>query len=289
MKRLFGTPGLARRVALALCVCLAVIALVLLGSQVPNADWFGQYDAAARGILRGRSPYEQAAFSNPPWTALVLVPFVILPPNMARGLVLASTVAAWLYIGWRLRAPRLAMLALLLSPTAIDALLAANVDAFAMLGAFLPAAGGVFLLMMKPQVGLGAVLYELHGAWQRGKIWQLVRTFGPIVLALAISLIFFRDWLVRMTELIHNGWNRSLFPYMLPLGIGALWLGIRRRNVMFALAASPFLSPYLTFPSYIVVQMGLLHEDVEHVMRRDLLQALICAGLWVLVLHFKVS
>jgi hypothetical protein len=114
-----------------------------------------------------------------------------------------------------------------------------------------------------------------------------VRTFFPVTIAYLVSAVLFPVFVERMLDQpATNPWNRSLFPYMLPLSLFFLWLAIRRRNVYFALAATPFLTPHLTFFSYLAVQIALLHEDMEMVIRRDLLQMILTVFLWVIVLIF---
>jgi hypothetical protein len=268
-------------------VIVAAVA-IWLASFVPNADWYGTYDAAGRGIFDGRSPYEQPLFVNPPWAVLVLLPFVVFPPALARGLILVCSLAALIYVAWRFRAPKLAMIALMLSPTAIGSLLAANLDAVVLLGVFLPPVWGLLLLMIKPQIGVGVAVYYLIVAWRESKVAGILRTFTPVVLAYIIGGILFPIWIDRMIHKPSNVWNRSLFPYGIPLGIFFLWLSVRTRNAFFALVSSPFFSPYLTFYTYLVVQIGLLHEDVEKVIRRDVLQFILCVFLWVIMLVFKL-
>lgn len=173
----------ARKILLCVALILAGLVSVWLASFVPNADWYGTYDAAARGIFYGRSPYEQPLFVNPPWAVLILLPFVILPPALARGLILVASLAAWIYIAWRLRAPKVAVIAMLLSPTAIGSLLAANLDAFVVLGIYLPPMWGLLMLMIKPQIGVGVAAYYLTEAWRRGNILGVLRTFAPFIIA----------------------------------------------------------------------------------------------------------
>lgn len=279
---------LLSKLPLAFGILLLVAFSVWLASFVPNADWFSQFDPTARGVLQGRSPYDQPVFSNPPWASLLLVPFVLLPPDLARGLVLVCTVASWVFVGWRLHAPKFAMIALLLSPTAIAALLAANLDAFVILGVLLPPAWGLLLLMIKPQIGVGPAAYYLVEAWRNSRAKGVLRTFMPVVAAFLLSAILFPGWMGRFLDKPANVWNRSLFPYGIPLGALFLWLSVRSRNVFWAIASTPFLTPYLTFPTYLVVQIGLLHEDVEKYVRRDLLQIGLCVVLWVLMLVFRL-
>jgi len=267
---------------------LGVIVAVWMASYVPNADWFATFYPAARGIFQGRLPYEQHFILTPPWAILVLVPFVVFPANIARGLVLVASLGVLIYTGWRLRAPKFAMIALLISPTAIGSLLAGNLDAFVLSGIFLPPLWGLFFLMIKPQVGIGVALYYLTQTWQSNKWIGILRTFSPVLLAYLISGFLFPVWIDRMINKPSDVWNRSIFPYGIPVGLIFLWLAIKRRNAFFALASAPFFSPYLTFYTYLMVQVGLLHEDVEKVIRRDVLQIILCIFLWTIMLLFRL-
>jgi len=269
---------------------LFLVVAVWLASYLPTADWYNTYDPAARGIFSGRSPYEQPLYLNPPWAVLVLLPFVMFPPALARGLVLVASVVALIYAAWRLRANMLAIIALLLSPTAVGSLLAGNLDAFVQLGMFLPPAWGLLALMIKPQIGVGVAAYYLVEAWRgnKDKVKALLRTFAPVAIAYLVAALIFPVWIERMVNKPANIWNRSLFPYGIPIGLFFLYLAIRRKNAFFAMAATPFFAPYLTFYTYIVVQLALLHEDVEKVIRRDVLQIILCIFLWIIMLVFKL-
>src|SRR5512135_1813354 len=182
--------------ALAVCAVLAV----WIASHVPDADWSGDYYASGRGIFQGHSPYDQAMFRNPPWAVLILVPFVVFPFSVARGLVLVVSVVSLIYIGWRLRAPKLAFIAMLLSPTAVGAMLAANLDAFVIPGIFLPAAWGLLVLMIKPQVSAGLAIYYVVESWRDCKWLGVLRTFAPLAIASALGALLFPIWIERMTS-----------------------------------------------------------------------------------------
>ena len=280
--------GSPKRTLVAVGLLALVLLAVWLARGVPNADWSGTYEGVGRRLLHGQSPYDEPLFVNPPWAALLVLPFAVLPSEVGRGLLLVASVASLTYTAWRLHAPRLAVVALLLSPTAIGSLLAANLDAFVILGLFLPPASGLLLLMIKPQIGLGPAIYQLIEAWRKGRLFGTVRAFWPIAIAYTISALLFPVWLDRMFHKPANVWNRSLFPYGIPVGMFLLWLSVRTRNVFWALASSPFLAPYVTFPTYLVVQVGLLHEGVEKYVRRDLLQIVLCGLLWAVMLIFRL-
>lgn len=261
---------------------------VWLASHVPTADWYATYDPAVRGIFKGQSPYEQPLYVNPPWAVVLLAPLALFPPYLARGLILVASALAIFYTSWRLRAPRLAVIALFLSPTALGSLLAGNLDALVQLGLFLPPAWGLLILMIKPQIGFGVALYYLTEAWRNNKFVGILRMFAPLIIACTMAAIVFPVWVERIIGKPANVWNRSLFPYGLPIGIFFMYLAITRRNVFFSLAAAPFFAPYLTFYTYLMVQIALLHGDVEKVIRRDVLQIIMCVFLWVIMLVFRL-
>ncbi len=277
-----------KRSLLAIGFAVGILAAVWMASLVPNADWSGTFEPAGRYVLQGHSPYEQPLYLNPPWAILLVLPFLLFPPAIARGLLLVCSLAALIYIAWRLHSPRLAVVALLLSPTAIGALLAGTLDLLILLGIFLTPAWGLLVLMIKPQIGLGVALYDLIEAWRSNRALGILRTFAPVVIAYLVCAVLFPVWVDRIIHKPENVWNRTLFPYSIPLGIFFLWLAVRRRNVYFALAGTPFLSPYLTFYTYLIVQIGLLHEQVEKVVRRDVLQILLCLFLWTIMLIFRL-
>jgi hypothetical protein len=157
-----------------------------------------------------------------------------------------------------------------------------------MLGILLPPTWGLFVLVIKPQVGFGVILYHLYQTWKNESFWKVVRVFAPVTIAYFISVMFFPVWIDRMLENPSSSWNRSLFPYAIPVGLFLMWLALRRKNPYFALAASAFLTPYLTFYSYTAVQIALLHEDVEKVIPRNVLHIGLTIFLWVITLAFHL-
>jgi len=288
MKREASRQGKAKKVLGAAALAALAAIAVWIASFVPNADWYGTFHAAGRGLFRGESPYEQPLFVNPPWAAALLVPFVLFPPAIARGLVLVTSVAGLIYFAWRMHAPKFAVVAFLLSPTVIAVMLAANLDAYASLGMFLPPAGGLFLLLIKPQIGLGPAAFFALDAWRTRGIGGVLRVFLPVSAAALGSALLFPVWVERILHMPAGIWNRSMFPFGIPIGLAVLWFAVRRRNAFLALAASPFLTPYISFPTYAIVQLGLMHPDVERVVRRDILQVTLAVILWVLMLALRL-
>jgi hypothetical protein len=268
---------------------------VWLASLLPSADWLSIYDATTRHMLNGGNPYDKlyddcdyCVFVNPPWTLIILIPFTLLPPDLSRGLIFVVSIISIIYYGWRIRASAISIGILIISPTVIGMLLAGNLDALIFSAIFLPPAWALLILMIKPQIGLGvAIFYAVINLKER-KWVALIRTFTPIIIAYLLSFLLFPDWLRTLLEMPENPWNRSVFPYGILFGIAFLGFGIFRGNPFFAMAASPFLSPYLTFYSYSVVQFGLLTQEVEKVISRNLLQIFMAIILWFIMLYFRL-
>jgi hypothetical protein len=285
---MFSIRSVDRRIFLIPALIILIGVAVYFAALLPTADWYGIFYPAARGVFSGHSPYEETGYIIAPWGVVPLFPFVLFPPVVAHGLFFVASALILFYVMWRLKAPPLAAAAFLLSPTAIGALLVGNLDPLTISGMLLPPVWGLFVLMIKPQIGTGVAIYYLVDAWRTSRFWGAVRTLAPVAIALLLGGLLFPVWIDRIIHNPQNPWNRSFFPYTVPLGLFFLWLSIRMRNPYFALAATPFLAPYHSLYTYIAVQVGLLHKDVEKVIRRDILQIILTVFFWVITLVFHL-
>lgn len=267
---------------------ISIFLAVYLASFLPTADWQTFY-LAARSVLGGHSPYEQPLFMLPPWGILPLLPMALLPFSLSKGLMFVVSLLILVYIMWRLQMPLLGVVAFLLSPTVIGGLLVNNVDPMVAAGMLFPPAWGLFFLLAKPQIGLGVALFSLVEAWQKQGLGGVLKTFAPLGAVYLLSALLFPVWIERMLFKAADPWNRSIFPYAIPLGIFLMWLAFRRHNPWYALAAAPFFAPYHTFFTYMVVQIGLMHPDVEHFIRRDVVQISLCVFFWAIMLTFHLG
>ena len=263
---------------------------VYYASFLPDADWRHKFYPLIRGFFRGESPYWSPAFQYPPWIVLPLFPFVIFPTDISRGLIFVSSILFVGFFAYKEKNNPLTIIALLISPTVIGSLIAGNIDAILISAIFLPPVWALFFLMIKPQIGLGVALYYFVEIWKSKNILKGVQVFTPLVAGYAATILIFPEFLTRFlnTTSAFSIWNRSIFPYGIPIGLFLLWFSVYRKNIFYALAAAPFLSPYLTFYSYLVVQVGLSNQDVENFIRRDILQVIFTIFLWVIMLVYKL-
>lgn len=265
------------------------MAAVYLASFLPDADWHATYYPIGRSILTGAPLYENESFRYPPWTALILVPFAILPFNLSRGLAFVLSLLSIGFVSYRLGNNPRTTIFFLLSPTVIGSIIAANIESLLYPAIFLPPTWSLFGLLIKPQIGIGVALYIFITSLIERDIKKLIIALAPVTIGYLISIVVFPLFINRFLNSSNSFevWNRSIFPYGIPFGLMFLWLAIRKKNMYYALAASPFFSPYLNFYSYMAVQIGLLNEDVENYVRRDILHAGLAVFLWVVMLIVK--
>lgn len=285
--------NLTKRQSAGIWIVLTVLfcASVYYASFLPDADWRNKFYPLIRDCFRGVSPYWNPAFQYPPWVVLPLFPFVIFPINISRGLLFVSSILFVGFFAYKTKNKFLTILAVLISSTVVGSIIAGNIDALLILAMFLPPAWMLFFLMIKPQIGVGVALYFLYDVWKSKNLLKGIQIFAPVVAGYIITIIIFPDFLTRIinTTSVFSIWNRSIFPYGVPIGIFLLWFSIYRKNVFYALAAGPFLSPYTTFFSYLMVQVGLLNQDVENFIRRDVLQVILAIFFWIIMLVYNLG
>lgn len=185
-------------------VCIAV--------PLPDADWYGTYYPTIRNVLAGKSPYDVAGFHNPPWMLLLMLPFGLFPLEEGRALFFIASVLVFVFILWKTESGLLATIAIFLSPTLLGGLLASNPDIFVLSGVLISPVWGLFVLLIKPQLGLGLVFYYAYVFWKKGSLKDILRVFAPITLGYLLSFLIFP---VLVDKLLHKAsidpWNRSLF------------------------------------------------------------------------------
>jgi len=237
-------------------------------------DWHETFYPALNNVLSGQNPYDVPTFRNAPWTVLLLAPFALLPEDAGGVLYFLASLAGYAWVAYRLKARPVAFVAFLFSPPVIYGLRMLNVDILVLIGFVLPAPIGLFFVLIKPQMGIAMVFYWLAESWRDGGVKSVVKTFSPVGISLILSFVIFGNWIVgRQSDLLGSFWNASLWPWALPIGLVLVALSIRDRRSDFGMAASPFLSPYLAYHSWVSVLAGLLKYDFQ------LVVAVI--GMWV--------
>jgi hypothetical protein len=123
-------------------------------------------------------------------------------------------------------------------------------------------------------MGYAVVLFWLVVAWKNGGIREVVKVFAPVTIAVLLSFVMFGNWQAgRGSDLPVSFWNASLWPWSIPIGLVFLMLSLRDRRKEWAISASPFLSPYLAYHSWVSAILGFIQRDFEFVT--------IVVGMWL--------
>ena len=269
-------PGLQIALLLVLFVTLSVVAGIYLPTGI---DWHYTYRPAAILVLAGQSPFTVPIhpFFAAPWVVIPLIPFALMPENIGRGFLFVLGLCVFAYTAWKLGARPMAMAAFLLSPPVWHCLLNSNVEWLPLLGYVLPPQLGLFLIVIKPQIGLGAGIYWLIESWRKGGIKQVVRVFAPVSLVLLLSFAMYGLWPLRFNSILGlaQDFNQSLWPLSIPVGLALLVYAIRKRTIYPAMAASPCLSPYVLLHAWV--------GALAAVIRDTPLTVAAVIGLWIVM------
>lgn len=232
--------------------------------DIIGIDWKETFYPAARALLEGKNPYTVPTFRNVPWTVLLLLPFAVFSERVGGILFFIASAGIYAWTAYRLQASRIALIAFLLSPPVVYGLRMLNVDIFILLGFTLPASVGLFFVLIKPQMGAVMAVFWLFRTWRQGGIKQTLQTFAPVTLTFLLSFAVFGNWLQgRQADLLDSFWNASLWPWAIPIGVVLTALSLRDLREDFAIAASPFLSPYLAYHSWAAALTSLMRRDFE--------------------------
>jgi hypothetical protein len=264
-------------------IIIFLILMIIIARFLPGGiDWHLTFRPAALAMISGRSPYEdisvKAPYAGAPWGLLPLIPLALLPEVIGRGLLFGISSIAFAFAAIRLGAKTPALVAFLLSPPVLHSLLNANLDWIPLLGFALPPQIGLFLLAVKPQMGSVVALFWLFEAWREGKWRKVFHVFAPISITFLVSFIIFGFWPLNMltAERYTQWWNASLWPTSIPVGLALAIASIRLRQVKYAMAASPSLSPHVLFHSWSSALIAIVASNAETI------AAVI--GLWILVI-----
>jgi hypothetical protein len=151
-----------------------------------------------------------------------------------------------------------------------------NIDWLAVLGFALPPWLGLFFLIIKPQVGLAAIFFLLISTWRERGFMKMATTFTPFGIAVILSVAVFGPWFLSITKEINLAGNSSLWPFSIPIGLTFLVASIRKNEIRYSLAASPFLSPYVIMHSWVGVFLALAPLPYE--------TAAAVLGMWIVVI-----
>jgi hypothetical protein len=179
----------------------------------------------------------------------------------------------------KLGARPLALAAFLVSYPVVFGIIYGQIDGLISLGYILPPTLGLFLVLAKPQSGLGLAIFWLIDAWYLGRWRKVLSTFLPVTVAFGLSYFLFGNWFSTMSYPASQSWNTSLWPQSIPIGSVLLVSALQQRKPGLAIASSPFLSPYVAAHSWAATLIGL--------MPNSLLTIIASIGTWLVWLFRK--
>jgi hypothetical protein len=124
----------------------------------------------------------------------------------------------------------------------------------------------LFFVLIKPQMGMALIPYWMFETWRQGGWRLLLQAFAPAALATILSFIVIGSSIGRSNDLLQSEWNAGFWPWGFPIGFALTVLSIRNNRKDQAMAASPFLSPYLAYHSWVSVLAGLIKHEFELVL-----------------------
>lgn len=210
---------------------ILILAISILAglALTPQAD-FGIFWNAGLAARLGQNPYSIPGFFSPLHVLIYFIPLSFLPEPIVYHLNATLTIFILLIsLGkrWALA---------LLSPSLWAVAWFGNVDWLPVLALIVPATWIAPLALAKPQIGwLEALLSR--------RVLPLLFMAGIFIVSFALGM----NW----STVQGSSWNISLWPWGIPIGLFLARVAILKRQPDLALAATPFLSPYLSPLSYI--------------------------------------
>ncbi len=226
-----------------------------LFALLPAPDWRDAFYPAGRALLSLRNPYDLHTVYNPPYIFPPLALLALPGSFLGKWLLSALSLAAVLYTCHSLKADWLTALFYLLSAPVWSNLMYGNLEALLLLALFLPPAGSLVAASVKPQTGIGLMLYPAYFAWREQRFW---RTLAPLILLGLLSLWAIPAMLAGARFTLGARWNMSIFPFGLPFAVLLIYLALRHRRPSLAMAVGPFLSPYvniMTWAGFLIAVM----------------------------------
>jgi hypothetical protein len=182
-----------------------------------------------------------------PWATLVLMPLRLFNARGATAIINGVSILLLALVIKRFKGNVLFTIPIVISPFGAALLENGQTDALILASLLLPA-GLDLLLFWKPQVCA-------HAFWVRFRVHPKTYIVSAVLLVL-VSFFIWGFWPREVFQfaqenLIKGWWNRALWPYAIPFGLGLVYLSIRNNDEGYGVMASPLLFPYVNIQSYI--------------------------------------
>lgn len=223
-------------------VLIGLFVIGMMQRDLNSVDLRILYESG-QAAFEGVNPYRHFPLYLPAWSLLLFSLLSLLPFNLVHAVWTLCTLAAWVLMLHKLEVPVIDSALFLLNPFFIFGISLGNFDWLVLLGLFIPAKYGIWLLFLKPQIILGVLFLWVK---QRGVKYTIETCATPILIMLAC----FALGLYRTPDLTEMTWNQSLGIWGVPIGLSMIYLAFKKRDNIMALGASPFFSPYVGIQSW---------------------------------------
>lgn len=250
---------------LGISIALFIIAVTFLPYQ--GIDLFVLY-SAGKAVLNNVNPYTiDLKFYTPFWSLFLLAPLSLLPLRVVHILWTIGALIIWNAVFKKLKIPARNAIVYMFNPFFVVGLILGSYDWLSLVGMLLPMSSGIWFLALKPQVTLGAMMW-----WANEKgLAQTIKVY--IIPFLILVASFFLGW-YRQVDLSEMTWNNSLGLLGFPVGVFLLFRSYVGRDYLLAIAATPFLSPYVAIQTWAIGYLLLIRNP------RLMIIANIIAWIW---------
>lgn len=264
----------------ALIILIAILVFVL-STALPDLgyDWTHTYRPAALAMANGNSPYTVEIYYAAPWAVLPLIPFALLPEKIGNIFIFLLGLFAFAFIAYKLNPKPTVIILFMLSAPVTGCLIWGNIEWMPLLGLVLPIPIGLIFAVIKPQVGIGLIIYWFFHLMKTQGLIGTVKAFLPVTIITLLSFWLYGFWPLRFQDTLALSassdaqYNITLWPYGIFVGIWLLYKALQHQKLGTAIAASPFLSPYTLQYTWVTVLVGVTHAPMELL--------LVSIGLWI--------
>lgn len=263
MENILITSSQRKSLSPAIVLAITLFAMgVAFSPFIDAVDWHLTFYPASKMVL---APYSVAepisSFVNLPWLAVILMPFSLFTAKTALAINTGLSVMVFGVLVLKRGGNHWSLLLLITSAPFLALLANGTIEWVMALGFLLPAEIGLILLAIKPQSG-GMV--GLHWFMESKNKLTLVL---PLITVFVVSFLLWGFWPVDMLTNIQkvkangmDGWNWSLFPWLLPVGIGLLMYITKVKSAnaeLLATISTVCIAPYFG-PSSLAIPFALL-------------------------------
>lgn len=222
----------------------------------PSADWRNSFYPASQNLLY---PYTVKTFMNLPWTVLFLYPLHFFSETVSQAINTSLNLVVFGLLVIHKKGNLLSVFLTLTFFPFLKVLINGSIEWIPAIGFFFQNGFGIFLLLTKPQSGSLAIIDWFF----RSKDKVLLLIF-PIIGVIG-SFILWKDWPISLLANIRyvqnlqfglSDWNISLFPWLIPVGLGLVFYIIKQKPAnaeLLGVIATFCLVPYFALQSLTIL------------------------------------